>query len=85
MPGSLILLAQARVALGVSLGTVLPEERLASAARWTGQAVEIAAHLDDPVFHALTLRMHGNELRKAGRMGARGSAVVPPEARWCVW
>ncbi|WP_218582035.1 helix-turn-helix domain-containing protein [Nocardia cyriacigeorgica] len=67
---SLILLAQARVALGVSLGTVLPEERLASAARWTGQAVKVAAHLDDPVFHALTLRMHGNELRKAGYIGA---------------
>lgn len=63
---SLILLAQARAALGVSLGTVLPEERLASAARWTGQAVEIAEHLDDDAFHAHTLRMQGNELRKAG-------------------
>ncbi|WP_280421955.1 helix-turn-helix domain-containing protein [Nocardia carnea] len=63
---SLILLAQARTALGVSLGTVLPEERLGSAARWTGQAVEIAEHLDDDTFHAHTLRMQGNELRKAG-------------------
>ncbi|MCX4096368.1 helix-turn-helix domain-containing protein [Nocardia sp. alder85J] len=58
---SLELLAQARVALGVSLGTVLPEERLSSAARWTGQAVKVAANLDDPQFYAHTLRMHGNE------------------------
>ncbi|WP_196812218.1 hypothetical protein [Nocardia sp. CNY236] len=65
---SLILLAQARAALGVSLGTVLPEERLASAARWTGQAVEIAEHLGDDAFHAHTLRMQGNELRKAGHL-----------------
>ncbi|WP_317983908.1 helix-turn-helix domain-containing protein [Nocardia colli] len=67
---SLILLAQARVALGVSLGTVLPEERLPSAARWTGQAVTVAALLDDPAFYAHALRMHGNELRKAGHVGA---------------
>ncbi|MBF6412883.1 helix-turn-helix domain-containing protein [Nocardia cyriacigeorgica] len=67
---SLVLLAQARVALGVSLGTVLPEERLSSAARWTGQAVKVAKHLDDSQFYAHTLRMHGNELRKAGHPGA---------------
>ncbi|MBY8863968.1 helix-turn-helix transcriptional regulator [Nocardia sp. CA2R105] len=67
---SLILLAQARTALGVSLGTVLPEERLWAAARWTGQAVTVAAHLGEPVFHAHTLRMHGNELRKSGQPGA---------------
>ncbi|WP_107654086.1 helix-turn-helix domain-containing protein [Nocardia suismassiliense] len=67
---SLILLAQARVALGVSLGTVLPEERLSSAARWTGQAVKIAAQLGDSTFYAHTLRMHGNELRKADHVGA---------------
>ncbi|MFX0579557.1 helix-turn-helix domain-containing protein [Nocardia nepalensis] len=67
---SLALLAQARVALGVSLGTVLPEERLSSAAHWTRQAVKIAAHLEDSQFYALTLRMHGNELRKAGHPGA---------------
>lgn len=67
---SLALLARARVALGVSLGTVLPEERLSSAARWTGLAVEIAARLDDSNFYAHALRMHGNELRKAGRPGA---------------
>ncbi|MFB8003162.1 helix-turn-helix domain-containing protein [Nocardia sp. NPDC056000] len=67
---SLVLLAQARVGLGVSLGAVLPEERLSSAARWTGQAVTIAARLDDPMFRAYTLRMHGNELRKAGHPAA---------------
>ncbi|MFE9583235.1 helix-turn-helix domain-containing protein [Nocardia sp. NPDC006044] len=67
---SLILLTQARVALGVSLGTVLPEERLSSAARWTGHAVTVASRLDDQTFYAHTLRMHGNELRKAGHVGA---------------
>ncbi|MFI5537542.1 helix-turn-helix domain-containing protein [Nocardia sp. NPDC051900] len=73
---SLILLAQARVALGVSLGTVLPEERLASAARWTGQAVRIASRLNDPAFQAHTLRMHGNELRKAGYIGAGVARLI---------
>lgn len=67
---TLILLGQARVALGVSLGTVLPEERLATAARWTGTALIIAERLDDPSFLAHTLRMHGNELRKANRVPA---------------
>jgi transcriptional regulator with XRE-family HTH domain len=67
---SLALLGQARVALGVSLGTVLPEERLAAAARWTGKALIVAQRLDDRVFLAHTLRMHGNELRKAGHVPA---------------
>ncbi len=67
---TLVLLAQARVALGVSLGTVLPEERLAAAACWTGKALIIAEHLEDPSFLAHTLRMHGNELRKANRTPA---------------
>lgn len=67
---TLVLLASARVALGVSLGTVLPEERLATAARWTGKAVAVAAHLADPPLLAHVLRMHGNELRKAGRTAA---------------
>jgi transcriptional regulator with XRE-family HTH domain len=66
----LILLGQARVALGVSLGTVLPEERLSTAAAWTGRALTIARHLDDPVFLAHALRMHGNELRKANHTPA---------------
>ncbi|MGB3441190.1 MAG: helix-turn-helix domain-containing protein [Actinophytocola sp.] len=67
---TLVLLGQARVALGVSLGTVLPEERLAAAARWTGRALIIAERLEDPFFLAHTLRMHGNELRKANRVPA---------------
>ncbi|MCX4750563.1 helix-turn-helix domain-containing protein [Kitasatospora sp. NBC_01287] len=63
---ALALLARARVGLGVALGHVLPEERLATAARWTGSGVSLARRLDDPAFHAYALRMHGNELRKAG-------------------
>ncbi len=60
------LLARARVGLGVALGHVLPEERLATAARWTGKGVAIARRLDDRALHAHALRHHGNELRKAG-------------------
>ena len=67
---TLYLLASARLALGVSLGTVLPEERLTGAAAWTGKALLLARHLDDTDFLANTLRMHGNELRKAGRLHA---------------
>ena len=67
---TLHLLASARLALGVSLGTVLPEERLSGAAAWTGKALVLARHLDDDHFLANTLRMHGNELRKAGRLKA---------------
>lgn len=67
---TLVLLGQARVALGVSLGTVLPEERLATAVRWTGKALIIAERLDDPAFLVHTLRRHGNELRKANRVPA---------------
>ncbi|MEU5853056.1 helix-turn-helix transcriptional regulator [Saccharopolyspora shandongensis] len=67
---SLALLGQARVALGVSLGTVLPEERLTAAARWTGKALIVAQRLGDRAFLAHTLRMHGNELRKAGHASA---------------
>lgn len=64
------LLVSARLALGVSLGTVLPEERLTGAAVWTGRALVLARHLDDDRFLAGTLRMHGNELRKAGRLSS---------------
>jgi len=67
---TLLLLARARAALGVSLGTILPEERLATAAQWTGKALRIAEHLDDTAFLAYALRMHGNELRKANRTPA---------------
>ena len=62
----LALLARARVGLGVALGHVLPEERLATAARWTGKGLAIARCLGDRGFHVHALRMHGNELRKAG-------------------
>src|SRR5262249_24921134 len=58
------LLARARAELGVSLGYVLPEERLPSAARWTGRALWLAERLDDQQLHAFALRVHGNELRK---------------------
>lgn len=67
---SLTLLGKARASLGVALGTLLPEERLATAARWTGQALLIAHRLEEPDFLAYALSMHGNELRKAGRTGA---------------
>lgn len=66
----LFLLAHARTALGVSLGTVLPEERLAAAARWTGKGLAIAERFGDQALLAHALRMHGNELRKAGRLAA---------------
>jgi transcriptional regulator with XRE-family HTH domain len=67
---TLVLLGHARLALGVSLGTVLPEERLVAAAGWTSKALMVAERLDDNVFLARTLRMHGNELRKADRTAA---------------
>ncbi|WP_329064240.1 helix-turn-helix transcriptional regulator [Amycolatopsis sp. NBC_01480] len=67
---TLLLLASARLTLGVSLGTVLPEERLAAAAAWTGKALILARHTNNQPFLAHTLRMHGNELRKAGRLPA---------------
>ncbi|OLF14872.1 XRE family transcriptional regulator [Actinophytocola xanthii] len=67
---TLMLLGRARVALGLSLGTVLPEERMVTAARWTGKALAIAEHLEDQSFLAHVLRMHGNELRKANRIPA---------------
>ncbi|MFD7581821.1 helix-turn-helix domain-containing protein [Kitasatospora sp. NPDC059817] len=60
------LLARARVGLGVALGHVLPEERLATAARWTGKGLSVARRVGNPALHAHALRHHGNELRKAG-------------------
>jgi hypothetical protein len=67
---SLVLLGRARASLGIALGTLLPEEKLATAARWTGQALIVAERLDEHPFLAYALAMHGNELRKAGRLGA---------------
>lgn len=49
---------------------MLPEERLATAASWTGKALLVAKRLDTMGFLAHALRMHGNELRKAGRTAA---------------
>ncbi len=69
-PETMSLLAQARMSLGVALGHLLPDERLATAARWTGRALRIAWHLGDRPLLGLVLRMHGNELRKAGHPGA---------------
>lgn len=72
---TLLLLAQARLALGVSLGTVLPEERLSTAASWTGKAVLVAERLDATAFLAHALRMHGNELRKADHSAAASARL----------
>jgi transcriptional regulator with XRE-family HTH domain len=68
--GTASLLARAHAALGTSLGHVLAEEQLYLAAYWTGRAMRLARHLDDGSFLGHTLRMHGNELRKAGRHAA---------------
>ncbi|ANY06622.1 hypothetical protein AFB00_10315 [Pseudonocardia sp. HH130630-07] len=67
---SLIILVRARLRLGVTLGTLLPEENLAHAAKWTGRALLAATHLDDAELTTRVLAMHGNELRKAGRTAA---------------
>jgi transcriptional regulator with XRE-family HTH domain len=69
-PDMMRLLAQARVSFGVALGDLLPEERLATAARWTGRALRVALDLGDRELLASVLRRHGNELRKAGHAGA---------------
>jgi transcriptional regulator with XRE-family HTH domain len=69
-PETMRLLAQARVSFGVALGHLLPEEQLATAARWTGRALRIAWELGDRELLASVLRMHGNELRKAGHASA---------------
>ncbi|WP_230396217.1 helix-turn-helix transcriptional regulator [Streptomyces blattellae] len=79
------LLARARVGLGVALGNVLPEERLATAARWTAKSLEIAEYFGDPGMTSYVLRMHGNELRKANLRGAavqrlcRAAATAPDD------
>jgi transcriptional regulator with XRE-family HTH domain len=69
-PETMTLLAHARMSLGVALGHLLPDERLATAARWTGRALRIAWHLGDRPLLGVVLRMHGNELRKAGHPAA---------------
>lgn len=69
-PGTVRLLVQARVSFGVALGHLLPEEQMATAARWTGRALHLAQDLGDRDLLASVLRMHGNELRKAGHAAA---------------
>src|ERR1700722_9269868 len=69
-PEAMSLLVRARMSLGVALGHLLPDEQLATAARWTGRALRIAWHLGDRPLLGLILRMHGNELRKAGHPAA---------------
>lgn len=64
------LLAQAPVSFGVTLGHLLPEEQMATAARRTGLALLLAGDLGDRTLLASVLRMHGNELRKAGHAAA---------------
>lgn len=69
------LLARTRVSLGVALGNVLPEERLPTAAHWTAKSLKITRHFHDPALSSYVLRMHGNELRKAGLRGAAVSRL----------
>jgi len=69
-PEAVRLLVQARVSFGVTLGHLLPEEQMATAARWTGRALRLAWDLGDRTLLASVLRMHGNELRKAGHAAA---------------
>jgi transcriptional regulator with XRE-family HTH domain len=63
---TLAVLGQAWISLGVSLGTVLPDERLWVATRWTGKGLTAARQLGSPALTEYALQMHGNELRKAG-------------------
>ncbi|MGW1667001.1 helix-turn-helix domain-containing protein, partial [Streptomyces microflavus] len=62
----LALLGRARTSLGVALGHILPEERMATAAHWTGKGLAVTRRLDDRPALVHALRMHGNELRKTG-------------------
>ncbi|MEU7901121.1 hypothetical protein AB0B45_50895 [Nonomuraea sp. NPDC049152] len=39
-------------------------------APWTGRALHVAGRIDAPDLLLLTLRVHGNELRKIGRKSA---------------
>lgn len=85
---TLHLLARARAGLGVALGNVLPEERLSTAAHWTAKSLHVALYFQDPGFSSEVLRLHGNELRKAGLHGAavhrlqHAAALAPtPDAR----
>jgi transcriptional regulator with XRE-family HTH domain len=67
---SLAVLGRARLSLGVALGTLLPEEKMTSAAKWTGRGVVVGNPHHEPANVTEALTMHGNELRKAGRIPA---------------
>jgi transcriptional regulator with XRE-family HTH domain len=67
-PDTLRVLCHAWTSLGISLGTILPEERLSVAAQWTAKGVAAAEQLDDPPLLGHALAMHGNELRRTGRV-----------------
>ncbi|MFF4450179.1 helix-turn-helix domain-containing protein [Streptomyces sp. NPDC001502] len=73
---ALHLLAAARIGLGTALGNVLPEERLATAAHWTGKSLDVVAFFNEPALTTTALRMHGNESRKAGLVGAAVNRLV---------
>ena len=82
---TLRVLGHAWTSLGISLGTILPEERLNVAAQWTAKGVAAAEQLDDPVALGHALAMHGNELRKDRHPGAlatleRATIAAPPGA-----
>lgn len=73
---ALTVLGQAWISLGVCLGTVLPDERLWIATRWTAKGLMAARQLDSPPGLAVyALQMHGNELRKAGH-AAQAAALL---------
>jgi hypothetical protein len=74
-PEAVRLLVQARVSFGVALGYLLPEEQMATDARWTGRALRLAQDLGDRDLLASVLRMHGNELRKAGHTAGELAAI----------
>lgn len=67
---TLRVLGHAWTSLGISLGTILPEERLSVAAQWTAKGVAATEQLDDPAALGHALAMHGNELRKNGHPSA---------------
>ena len=80
---TLRVLGHAWTSLGISLGTILPEERLNVAAQWTAKGVAAAEQLDDADALSHALAMHGNELRKNGHPGAlvtleRATITAPP-------
>jgi transcriptional regulator with XRE-family HTH domain len=80
---TLRVLGHAWTGLGISLGTILPEERLNVAAQWTAKGVAAAEQLDDTADLAHALAMHGNELRKSASPGAvatleRAARTAPP-------